>query len=83
MSATYLLTPEEQNTLERAQLAVSKMDSSWLLDFADQSATGMEMGIDDFRRLAQIESMTEIKGGLLSLMAAVWEICNRWEAEQR
>ena len=83
MSLTSILNSSEEELLAKAIKRVHQMDSTWLMDFADQSATGMQIGIEDFRRLQQIESMTEIKGGLLALLAAVCEIEDRWRASSQ
>jgi hypothetical protein len=75
------LTPEHEKIFTEARRRVTKMDTTWLMDFADQSAVGMQMGLDDWRRLQGIESLTEIWGGLLVLMAVIRELEARWAAE--
>jgi hypothetical protein len=77
-----ILHPDHDQVYNIARKRVTTMDTTWLLDFADQSITGAQMGLDDWRKHQQVESLTEIWGGMLVLMAVVGELEARWEAQQ-
>lgn len=67
----------------KAEHKVARMATPLLLDFADAAGSGMALGVNDYRKEANVTSLLEIRHALMTLWAINESLIQRVNAASR
>lgn len=74
---------EEDAQFQKTRSRVRRISTTELLDWTDVAGSQMAKGFMDYRRYGHVESLEEVKLGLLQLRALTEELIERHEAVDR